>query len=261
MTLIIGVKCSDGIVMGADSGATLGDITGLKTIMQPTTKLNVIAGKAIVGTSGPIGLGQLYADRVNRVHNEIRDLGSAEVCRRLRDEFRQDAEIAFRMCAMARQVLGPQAGVGAIATTLVALAAKDGAHLIQFDAECCPEIATEGLPFVSIGSGQIIADPFLAFLRRIFWKDRLPSISEGSFAVVWALNHAIKTSPGGIAEPIELAVLTVRGTQAIARKVPREEWQDHLENVTEAEKFIRSFPEQQRPSGREPEPPQVESQT
>jgi 20S proteasome alpha/beta subunit len=42
MTLIIGIKCSDGIVMGADGAATFGSL-GQQTIRQGTKKLEVNA--------------------------------------------------------------------------------------------------------------------------------------------------------------------------------------------------------------------------
>jgi 20S proteasome alpha/beta subunit len=151
MTLIIGFKCSDGLVVGADSGATMGDyVSGLHTVMQPMTKLDIVGGKTIVGVSGPVGLGQLYVDSVNRIHNDFRNLDAPQVCRRLRDEFRKDTEIALHMAAMATQVLGANARAGAITTTLVALAAKNEPHLIQLDCECCPEMATTDLPLICL---------------------------------------------------------------------------------------------------------------
>jgi len=260
MTLIIGFKCSDGLVVGSDSGATMGDYaSGLHTIMQPMTKLQIVADKAIVGVSGPVGLGQLYFDCINRIHNEFRNLDATAICRKLRDELRKDAEVALHMAAIATQVLGPQARVGAIATTLVALAARNEPHLIQFDCECSPEIVTNDLPFVSIGSGRIIADPFLAFLKRIFWKERLPPVSEGIFAVAWTLHHAIKTAPGGIAEPIGLGVLTMEGSQPKARLLTKAELSEHEQFIGHMEDRIRALKEDLRPRDREPEPPQPHS--
>jgi 20S proteasome alpha/beta subunit len=260
MTLIIGFKCSDGLVVGADSGATMGDyVSGLRTIMQPVTKLQLITDKAIVGVSGPVGLGQLYVDCVNRIHNQFRTRDVSEISRMLRDEFRKDAEVALHMAGMATQVLGRQAQVGAIATTLVALAARDGLHLVQFDCECCPEVTTSDLPFVSIGSGQIIADPFLAFLKRIFWKDRLPSVSDGTLAVVWTLEHAIDTAPGGIALPITIGVLQMEGAQPKARLLSNDELQEHREMRSLAEAHIKKFEQEQRPIGGESEPPKPHS--
>ncbi len=257
MTLIIGFKCSDGLVVGADSGATMGDYaSGLRTIMQPMTKLQLVADKAIVGVSGPVGLGQLYKDCVDRIYNEFRTLDISAICRKLREEFRKDAEIALHMAAMATQVLGTNARVGALTTTLVALAAKEGPYLVQFDCECCPEVITGDLPFVSIGSGQIIADPFLAFLKRVFWKKRLPSVSEGIFAVNWTLEHSIDTAPGGIARPITLGELKMEGTQPKARLLSEGELQESKVMRTQAEAHVKKFEQELRPRGGEAEPPQ-----
>lgn len=256
MTLIIGFKCSDGVVVGADSGATMGDYaSGLRTIMQSVTKLHTVGGKAIVGISGPVGLGQLFVDSVESIHNDFRSLDAPTICRKLREEFQKDATIALRMAGMAISVIGAQAQVSAITTTLVALAAKNEPQLIQFDCQCNPEMATNDLPFVSIGSGQIIADPFLAFLKRIFWKDRLPSISEGTFAVVWTLEHAIETAPGGIAGPINIGVLKIEGTQPVARLLSNDELQEHREVKSQAENHFKKFEQELRPSPREREPP------
>ena len=256
MTLIIGYKCSDGVVVGADSGATMGDyVSGLRTIMQSVTKLHIAGGKAIVGVSGPVGLGQLFFDSVDNIHNDFRDLDAPTICRKLREEFQKDATIALRMAGLATSVIGAQAQISAITTTLVALAARNEPHLIQFDCQCNPEMATTDLPFVSIGSGQIIADPFLAFLRRIFWKDSLPPISEGTFAVVWTLEHAIATAPGGIEGPINLGVLKIEGTQPVARLLSNDELQEHREVKSQAENYFKKFEQELRPSPRELEPP------
>src|ERR1700687_3890450 len=70
MTLIVGLKCSDGVVVGADGISTFGNAAG-HTIRQVTTKLEVIADKVVIGVSGSVGLAQrfksevedLYADR------------------------------------------------------------------------------------------------------------------------------------------------------------------------------------------------------
>lgn len=57
MTLIVGIKCSDGIVLGADGAATYG-VLGQQTIRQPVKKLKILESCIVVGVSGPIGLGQ-----------------------------------------------------------------------------------------------------------------------------------------------------------------------------------------------------------
>jgi ATP-dependent protease HslVU (ClpYQ) peptidase subunit len=255
MTLIIGLKCSDGIVVGSDGAATLGNIAGLRTVIQPVPKLAIIRDKMIVGVSGPVGLGQLFCDRVDEVCNDLRDDRGPEVCRKLRQAFLKDAEITLKVAALCTQIMGPSAQVGALHQTLVALATRGMPLLIQFDYQCAPEMATDDLPFVAIGSGQNIADPFLAFLRHVFWKDHLPNIPEGGFAVMWTLIHAIRTAPGGIAEPIHLAVLQMEGTQPSARLLSDKELREHRVMVEEVEGYLNSFPKSLQPGEHEAEPP------
>ena len=242
-------------MVGADRGATMGTVTGLETIMQPMTKLNAISDKAIVGVSGPVGLGQLYVDRVEKSCTDALICDTSDICRRLRDEFIQDAQISLQMSALASQVIGPVARGSSIATVLIAIATREGPTLIEFDSMCNPEIKTSDLPFVSIGSGQVTADPFLAFIKKILWQERSPTISDGCFAILWTLRHTIETTPGGIGFPVDLAVLTVKESRTDARFLPEAELREHEQNVTELEEYISRFTQEQRPTEQEPEPP------
>ncbi len=63
MTPIIGIRCSNGIVIGSDGAATLSAL-GQPTATQPTPKLDVFDNKVIVGVSGPFGLGQIIKGHV-----------------------------------------------------------------------------------------------------------------------------------------------------------------------------------------------------
>ena len=49
-----------------------------------------------------------------------------------------------------------------------------------------------------MGSGQVLADPFLAFVSRVLWQGKQPDVKTATFGVYWALDHAIKFAPGGI---------------------------------------------------------------
>jgi 20S proteasome alpha/beta subunit len=55
VTLIIGILCSDGIVVGADGAASLVAM-GNMTAQQPVKKLSLLHKCMIVGVSGPISL-------------------------------------------------------------------------------------------------------------------------------------------------------------------------------------------------------------
>ena len=59
-----------------------------------------------------------------------------------------------------------------------------------------------------MGSGQPLADPFLAFLSRVLWKNEAPNVRLGRFGVYWALKHTISLAPGTVGLPIKIAVLS-----------------------------------------------------
>lgn len=257
MTVVIGLKCSEGIVVGSDSAATLGNM-GVRTIVQPTTKLSVIDHKFIFGFSGMVGLSQLLLDRACTTCAAIQNIGLPAVCRNLREGFLQDANISFQVAALARSVVGNLAAENVASQTLIALAVQGQPELIQFDYQCHPEWTTNELPFVSIGSGQSIADPFLAWIRFVFWRKRLPTLAEGRFAVYWALAHAIRLAPGGIGPPIQMAALEKTTSQCVAREFSEPELREHEVAISEYENAIKELFQEQHgeiPPAPPPPPP------
>ena len=63
LTLIVGIKCTDGVVLGADGAATLG-VMGTPTVRQAVKKLTIIDRQVVVGVSGPVGLAQRFTNEV-----------------------------------------------------------------------------------------------------------------------------------------------------------------------------------------------------
>jgi hypothetical protein len=147
----------------------------------------------------------------------------------------------LQAASVAQKVIGPIAMESALASTVAALPINYRPCLFQFDQQGTPEEATSDLPFVAIGSGQTIADPFLAFLRRIFWQSKLPTLPDGIFAALWILEHAIQISPGGVAGPKDIVVLEKKDKEFKARKLIPEEFQEHLEAISAAEKSLYNF--------------------
>ena len=245
MTLIIGIKCRDGVVMGADSAATFATSTGQSTIIQSVTKLVNPAGPIIAGTSGPIGLGQLFADDIGKLwqDNKLRMGVSREDGMRLvRDAVAPDVQKVLQSAAAAAPSIGQNiAAQTVLSTTLVALPVGGNAELFLCDHAGNPEAAID-LPYFTIGSGQIQADPFLAFIRRVFWPTGLPRISEARLAVVWALEHCISIHPGGVAAPIQLATLSKgSGNQFTAKILNEAEIDSHHEQIVEVEAYLGAY--------------------
>lgn len=253
MTLILGIKCRDGIVAGADGAATFATMEQM-TIRQPVKKLNIIDGQMIVGISGPVGLGQRLAWKGEKLWRagQITQKSPTEAMVAFRVAFWAQIAMELQVAGVANQTIGSIARRSALTTTVIALPLGLTCRLFQFDQQGAPEEVTDDAPFVSIGSGQPLADPFLAFLRRVFWPSSLPSLADGVFAAYWALDHAIKTSPGGVAEPKQIVVMEQRsGGGWAARELSEEELQEPSEAVQAAEQALADF----RLSGKAEMPP------
>lgn len=244
MTLIIGIKCSNGIVVGADGAATLVSDLGSPTVIQQVAKLHLIEHRIIVGVSGPVGLGQLYADRVEELWKSTslgRGVRLAEMGRRLRDAILKDADVVLKGAAVSAQFLGSRAQLAAMTSTLIALPVEGKPELAEFNYLGTPEWKTKDLPYVAIGSGQSIADPFMSFLSRVYWPQALPNLASGIFATVWTLRHAIKVNPGGLSGPITIAVLAHKGHEPEAKILDDHEREEAEQHIAAAEEYLGRF--------------------
>jgi 20S proteasome alpha/beta subunit len=239
MTLIIGIKGKDGIVMASDGAATLGSM-GQSTALQPTRKLSVIKEKLVIGVSGPVGLGQMLKGKAEAMWDAHALSGKKphEGMQVLSQGFREYILPELQVARVASQTIGNAGLSSAICLTLVAVPIGGDLCLFQFDQQGSPEETTEEIPFASIGSGQPIADPFLGLLRRIFWSDHQPTVQEALFAAVWALDHAIKINPGGVAEPMQVITMIKNGANIEIKELSDAELSEHRTAVKAAEGAI-----------------------
>jgi Proteasome subunit len=261
VTLIVGIRCSDGVVLGADGAATLGAM-GAQTAQQKTVKkLSILKRKIVVGVSGPVGIGQRVRALIEDEYDAgvYKDKRPEDVMTLMRNKFWSGVVGPEWACASATAgvVGGHIAATSANGSILVALPLRAKAELIQFDHQCAPEMATAELPFVAIGGGQGIADPFLAFIRRIFWPTGCPSISDALFSTIWTLRHAIETNPGGVADPMQIVVLEKKGGDWEARELTQPEIEQHIEAIADAESSLKKWRSQlsSAPSGASPQQP------
>jgi hypothetical protein len=248
VTLIVGILCQDGIVVGSDGAATMG-VMGQQTARQAVKKLTLFTTPIpmVLGVSGPVGLAQ----RIGHLFSKFNFSGSnslphkpAEVMTTIRQQLWTECiQPEVKIAAEAGKLFGNISVSDANCASMVALPVSSSRQLtlISFDQQGSPEMASSNLPFVAIGSGQFCADPFLAFIRRIFWPERLPRLSEGIFAAYWTLDHAIKTSPGGIAEPKQIAVLENKDTKTVCRELTADELNPIREAVSDAENRLKEL--------------------
>ncbi len=230
MTILIGLLCDDGVVIGADSVAT--STAGFApTIEQPyEKKIEVIQDRVIVATTGAVGLAQRFIYLVNQLWNEKCITGNPETIMTL---ISREAIKDFNSTISPIQ---RQRGWGLGALVAFPLGVKP--FLIEFDSiHFHPELKTKEICFVSMGCGQPIADPFLGFLRRVFANDDkvLPPLSLGKFAVNWTLRHTINLNTGGIGGKPYIAVLERGKKGAFTSRLLTEdeigEQEQHVDNI------------------------------
>lgn len=232
MTVIVGIRCKDGVVIGTDSAMTFGPSAQQPTIEQPFhEKIAIVSGHIIVAGTGEIGLGQRFTDVAERLWREKAFQGKSAIGigRLLAKGAVEDFS--------ATQV--KQGSYGA----LVAVPSNRTAELIEFSlSHFQPEIKTQANWYVSMGSGQAVADPLLGFVRSTFWGNEPPSRQEGIFAVTMVLKLACEMAPFGVAEPIQMALLSpqVKGPPS-AFKLTEEELLEHMGNVEGAIDHFKKY--------------------
>lgn len=239
MTLIVGLKCSDGIVIASDSAATFA-AGALRTIgQQSVQKVLRVNDHMLFSATGAIGMAQLIADRLGTLWKEnafSKTHTAATAMDRIGKEIGTLVSPYMQSAQIQRNLTG-EAGTS-LCKSLVALPVSKQPHLFQFDFNGAPEEVTAQLPFVALGSGQPIADPFLAFLRRVFWPTTAPTLAEGRLIAVWTIEHVAQTNPGGVGGPVQLATLTLASGAATVTMETPEAIEEHKQKVESAEKAM-----------------------
>ncbi len=229
MTSLVGVFCKDGVVIGSDSSATFS--TGrYPTIEQPFEKIHIVGERVIVAGTGQIGLGQRFISNVQKAYEQkVFDSNSTIDISRI---LARDAVNDFYETKVEHNNYG----------ALVAYPTGNKANLCEFSVvDFQPEIKNEKCWFVSMGSGQPITDPFLAFIHEVFWNDGVPTVNDAVFAVKWTLDHVIKYNPGGINGPVRIAVLESISGKQKARLLSDDDLLEHNENIEECKAALKSL--------------------
>jgi 20S proteasome alpha/beta subunit len=228
MTAIVGVFCSDGAVIGTDSSATFVGGTGHPTIEQTTEKLAIVNDEIVIAGTGAIGLGQRFVEIVRQLVKQGKFKGDEWAPAKLLTRHAlEDFNFTYT---------GGPVKYGA----LVAFSCNQKPFLCEFElGNLQPEFKTKDLWYVSMGGSQPITDPFLAFIRNVYWGDGMPKVQDAVFAITWALDHAIETNPGGVNKPVRIAVLEKTGPQFKARMVSDGELEEHRQNIESAKDALR----------------------
>ncbi len=103
-------------------------------------------------------------------------------------------------------------------------------------------VINENLPFCSLGTGHYLTNPFLSFIKKVFWSgESCPALPVGIFSAVMAMNLAVDLNAGGINAPIHVAVLEKKENTYLCRKLHEDELSAHQENCKEALNYFSKY--------------------
>ena len=232
MTLVVGILCTDGVVIGTDSAATMGD-NGRYTIEQPhREKVQVIGKQVIVAGTGQVGLGQRFEQCVRG-------------CWDLKEGFAGRNVIDIG-CRLSQGAIRDFQGTGLSAFdygALVAFPHEQKPSLVEFaSGSFQPEVMTNKSWYVSMGAGKPVADPLLGFVREVFWGDSLPDLRAGIFAATMVLTLGCEMAPYGVSKPVQMAVLIKnRKKNFFSKTMSLDELQEQIERVDDVKTHLKEY--------------------
>jgi len=197
--------------------------------MEADPKIRVFGDNVIMATTGPIGYTQRLHHHLEATvkGNVFANFDAREATSNISKRFLTDIQES-------RAPMSPQEGIGF--GGLIAAVMKDVPYLAEFaTTNFQAEIKTGKLFFGSMGSGQMLADPFLAFVCRVLWGSQMPTVDRGKFGVYWVLEHTIKLAPGKVGPPIQLATLQKVGGNWVAKE---QDTQESAQYVRALEEYI-----------------------
>ena len=264
MSLIVGIRCTDSIVLAASGPETLPSEDGLAPARQRARKLRVVGGMAVLGVSGHDGLAQEMALSLERSLTESDHQDVAEDV--LRSSIRDALAAPVQRTVAIHKTLQGLPGFGitsndyVLSQSMVAIPFQDSTRLYALDPECSLTEITDEHTYAAIGN-TTVAGPLLAFLREVMWQNGVPNQANGELAAYWTVRHAVENTPAGLAHPIQLVVMVRRqdGSIEIIERGDRELAAIGQVMETSLEAMRRSFATQPHASGSGggPKPPPV----
>ena len=240
MTLIIGVKCRDGIVIGADSISTFG--TDIE--QEVSNKIEYLAEDSLIGSAGAVGLSQLIKERLRDSWETVRGQeNKADARSEIQKVMWAEVRSALVHAEDASDILGQKVFSSALCSSLLAFPFRDEHVLLSYNQIAQSEEITCEAPFKSIGSGSLQADPFLAFLKRIFWKDSAPEkTTDGVLSILWTLDHVSRVNAGlGVGGRPNVFILSKGQDAWLAERLDEYYLREQLLALEAAEGALRSF--------------------
>lgn len=215
MTILVGIKAKDGIVLASDSAST----SNVDKIL--TNKISIYDNKFLFATAGDVGLGQRVSSILENQRNEILRINAVETgkafCREIHKDLSETNLIPNNL---------PLGAILAVNNDIIVVTEKT----IQLF------IVSNDDWYTTMGSARFIASPFLGYLKRSIWNEQ-PDLEDAKLIATWAIHHSIQTAPSGVDKPINVAVIQ----NGHANYLTKTEIDSLQKEADEIENFTRQY--------------------
>jgi len=246
MTLVLGVMCQDGVVIGADSAVTYTTSGGFQTVQLSTKKIWPIAdNKMLFAASGDVGLAQRIQGEIEEFWKNLDSISSINY---VRDSIERCAkrvlEPRFRTLEFIPQEMRGEALSSAMCYSLLAFIRDEQFHMLHLGVNATlTEFGLE-MPFVSIGSGQPMADPLFGFLKNALWPSGRFYVSDAELVIAWILDTVIHINPGGVGgEKVIYRLTKDNSNLPIVLEVTNERIGETMQFIQDATEVLRKYKE------------------
>lgn len=200
MTLIIALRCTDGLVMAADSMSTEAAPLGGGQITKHETEKIVIYRELMWGASGSVGVKQAVQNEIEKHYGDIyiRNISATDLRMRLVKKIQPILKEHYALVGELTKQFVP------FTNFIFGAHLSTGFHLINIEGNCAGEVVEA--KHCATGSGQKTGQALLRRLRNQDWN-----VKTGLVVAYRTLNDAIHVEPGGIGPPIRLARYYLNG--------------------------------------------------
>jgi 20S proteasome alpha/beta subunit len=217
VTLVLAIRCREGVVLASDSQAT-SDAAGQPT-RQPVRKLFEVGGRIAWGAAGSLGLQQALTERL-----------AAERARVLAaDDPRPalvDAVIPIQQRALRDFVPHPGAQPPDLACVFCWIEGSGAPRIFSVPRTGSDHQLHDG--HAAVGTGDIFADFAMVSVAHLGTPDL--SLEQAKMVALKAINDAIDVAAVYLDRPVQMTVVTPAGVRA----VPRSEIEGGLSDSVDA---------------------------
>jgi 20S proteasome alpha/beta subunit len=238
MTIVVCIKCSDGVALAADSMLSIGEM------QHSGKKIQIIDQRSIFAFAGDLGLAERFkafaVAEMPSIYDDPNMLTHAINISRLTADSFKSTHIEPITAQLQTIIVHPH---------------QDKVEACLFLPFLNPRYLDSNHCYAVLGSGTSAALPFLAFLlESLNAEGGPPNLSDGKLFAAWAVTYAIQRLSGGVGGDINVAIATNGSDGATSQELSPENVEELKEHIRSATTYLKRWKQELSFNNSEPPP-------